>query len=290
MLFFFSACMLYHPSPDLNLASSYIPACLCVVKCALAFVLFVLSPIRGWIGLCCFAIVDRLLWNNTQTMIIDVNSVVVSLVGGLMVVHARASGVHGLTHLAVIALWMMVSAPQITGISRLQRGYEVLLAGACVAVLSCMFQAQDRPEILALRVFVFVLFNTGLPYIGILMQQQLDTDSTYVNVCRTLLILLGEPEIACLWVVVYIICLGYNLRAVTPPLSNHGNSKRIHDYVQDLRLASSTSCTPAFESEHTIAIQSKDRFDSDPSSSDDPSTLLREALANRRGFVREGPA
>jgi hypothetical protein len=297
---------MHHP-PDLNLASSYIPACLCVVKCALAFTLFILAPVRGWIGLCCLASVDRLLWNNSQTMLLDVNSVVVSLIGSLMVMHTRAEGVRGLAHLVVIVVWMLFSVPQITGITRLPRAYEVILAGACVSMLSCMHQLQERTEILALRVFVFVVFNTTLPYIDILMQKHLEADVTYVNICRTLLILLGEPEVAGFWVVVYLLCLGYQLRAVSscqpPSLSlggchTHNNSKRVHDYQHDVRpmMVSSSFCAPADESDHSSvtipSTASASRFVGDSDlPPDDPffQLQLREALASRRGFVGEGP-
>ncbi len=45
------------------------------------------------------------------------------------------------------------------------------------------------------------------------MLQQPDID-TYVNVCRTLLILLGKPEVAGAWVATYILCIGYQVRRI----------------------------------------------------------------------------
>ena len=62
------------------------PARPCILKCACAFLLFVFSPGRGWIGLCCLLMVDRLLWNaaGVSSSILDVNAVAVALVGGLM--------------------------------------------------------------------------------------------------------------------------------------------------------------------------------------------------------------
>ena len=259
-----------HLPPDLNLASSYIPACLCVLKCALAFVLFVFSPVRGWIGLCCLALVDRILWNQSQTTILDVNAVVVALIGGLMVMHSRSEGLHSVMHMAVIGVWMLVSAPQIVGITRINRAYEVVLGGCCVTILSCLFQAQERTEMLALRAFVFVVANIALPYLGVMMQQyEIDT---YVNASRTLLILLGEPEVACAWVVVYILCIGYQIRA-TPKkqtyTSQEPTSIVIHQPKSAPALPQSSPNNPSVS-----VIQ-------------DEATLLREALASRRGFSRD---
>jgi hypothetical protein len=221
-----------HYPPDLSLASSYIPACLCVVKCTAAFVLFIFSPVRGWIGLISLLLTDRILWNrhpahghyyyfyqnspssyaSTTTTILDVNAVCVALVGGLMVMHARADGVKTLVHLAVIGAWALLSSLQVLGFTRLHRAYEVLFGAFAVSVLSCLHQAQERTELLALRSFAFVVANTALPYLGVMLQQP-DID-TYVNVCRTLLILLGKPEVAGAWVVVYILCIGYQVRRI----------------------------------------------------------------------------
>ncbi len=68
---------MHHP-PDLSLASSYIPACLCLFKCTIAFVLFIFSPVRGWIGLFSVLCTDRILWNKAaNSTILDVNAVCV---------------------------------------------------------------------------------------------------------------------------------------------------------------------------------------------------------------------
>ena len=200
---------MYHP-PDLNLASSYIPACLCLVKSCFVFALFNVAPVRGWIALTSLLVVDRILWNSSSLLILDVNAVCVALVGGLMVVHGRAEGIKTVVHNAVTLSWALASILQITGLTKLNRSYEVILAACVVSVLSCFYQAQDRIELLALRSFVFVVGNITLPYVEVLMQR-FDVDS-YVNVCRTGLILLGEPELAAMWVVIYILSVGYQVR------------------------------------------------------------------------------
>ena len=257
---------MHHP-PDLNLASSYIPACLCVLKCTAAFVLFVFSPVRGWIGLGSLILMDRILWNNHQSTILDVNAVVVALVGGLMVMHTRSDGVYSVMHVAVIGLWMVVSAPQIVGASRIHKAYEVVLGGCCVTLLSCMYQARERTELLALRAFVFVVANVTLPYLGVMMQH--NEIDTYVNASRTMLILLGEPEVACVWVVVYILCIGYQIKGF-PKKANALSQEIISITVNPSKQAPALPQTGAATA-----------------AGPDEAALLREALASRRGFNRE---
>jgi hypothetical protein len=252
-----------HYPPDLNLASSYIPACLCILKCTFAFVLFVFSPVRGWIGLCCLLLADRILWNQSSASILDVNAVAVSLIGGLMVMHTRADGVHTMAYLVISAAWALVSALQVVGLTRVNRGYEVLLGACSVTLLSCLYQAPERTEFLALRAFVFVVANTTLPYIGVMMQQYHDID-TYVNACRTMLLILGELEVACGWAVVYILCIGYQVRSGNSPVMtkrHRGSSEPPSAVVVQTQQASPPCESPP-----------------------DEAALLREALASRRGM------
>lgn len=205
---------MHHP-PDLSLASSYIPACLCVLKSSVAFVLFIVSPVRGWIGLVCLLAVDRILWNQSGG-ILDVNAVECALIGGLMVAHTRGEGVHAnVLQLGVVGLWGLLSALQITGMGRLSRAWEVLVAAGCVTLLSCLHQSPERVELSALRAFVFVVLNVVLPYLGVMMQHA-DID-TYVNACRTAPILLAEPEQAAAWLAIYVLCIGYQVRSIRPP-------------------------------------------------------------------------
>jgi hypothetical protein len=265
---------MHHP-PDLNLASSYIPACLCVLKCTAVFVLFIFAPVRGWIGLGCLILVDRILWNQHHTTILDVNAVIVALVGGLMVMHARSDGLHSVLHIAVTAFWMLISAPQIVGVTRIHKSYEVMLGGCCVAILSCLHQTQERAELLAFRAFVFVVANVTLPYLGVMMQQhEIDT---YVNACRTMLILLGTPEVACAWVVTYMLCMGYQIRGYprrSMPSSQQEPDEPTSVVVHSFSSKPSPPLPSASGASSSAAVQ-------------DEATLLREALASRRGFNRD---
>jgi len=267
----------HHGSPDLNLASSYIPACLCVLKCSLSFILFIFAPTRGWIGVGCLLIVDRLLWNTSSGSILDVNAVCIALVGGLMVAHSRADGIHTMVHWAVIGVWAMVSALQVLGLTRIRRSHEILLGACAVTVLSCLFEAQERAEFLALRAFAFTVANTALPYFAVVMQQ-MDID-TYVNVCRTLLILLTDLQVACSWVVIYILCLGYQLHAVKPlVLKRKGFAS-----PQEIMLMPPSS---PIGSVHKLNISSP-REEMMASTDTEEANLLREALANRRVGMKD---
>ena len=312
---------MHHP-PDLSLASSYIPACLCLLKCTAAFVLFIFSPVRGWIGLVSILLTDRILWNQAaNSSILDVNAVCVSLVGGLMVVHARVDGIRTLVHFTVTGAWILLSSLQILGVTRLYRAYEVLYAAFAVSVLSCLFQTQERTELLALRSFMFVVANVTLPYLGVMLQHA-DID-TYVNVCRTLLILLGEPELASAWIAVYILCIGYQVHnsasvcAVNSrkgrhtmkyaqhqiPFYSHNNaipSSSSDDYDDETppqhsadncindssyftkHVASSSSSMMA--TQPTSITSSIPTANNNNATSSEEASLLREALASRKGL------
>ncbi len=256
-----------HYPPDLSLASSYIPACLCILKCFCAFLLFVFSPVRGWIGLGCLLVVDRILWNQSVA-VLDANAVAVALVGGLMVMHTRSDGLHTVAHLAVTGVWALSSAVQIVGLTRVSRSYEVLLGACAITVLSCLYQAPERAEFLALRAFVFVIANTTLPYVAVMMQQyEIDT---YVNACRTLLLLMCELEVACAWVVAYMLCIGYQIS--TSSLSSA--CKRSKADVEPSMVVVHKSPSPQLPPTPRPPVDS---------SGPDEAALLREALASRRG-------
>ena len=297
---------MHHP-PDLSLASSYIPACLCVLKCTGAFVLFIFSPVRGWIGLISALLTDRILWNKAaDSTILDVNAVCVALVGGLMVMHARAEGIKTLAHFAITGIWILLSSLQILGATRLHRAYEVLFAACSVSVMSCLYQAQERTELLALRSFIFVVANATLPYMGVMLQySEIDT---YINACRTLLILLGEPEIASAWIVVYILCIGYQIRNTSSPTPSSGMRRGCstpkfasHPYYGPAgelyeneaysheAIENGENCCPSQPVYHPtpaslIKSTSIEACQSGTSKPPDEATLLREALANRKGF------
>ena len=279
---------MYLTPPDLSLASSYVPACFCLFKSMACFFIFLFSPMRGWIALVSLLFTDRILWNQNinVSMIIDVNAVCVALVGGLMVMHARESGVRSIiVQLGIIAMWILLSALQILGTFKLPNSVEVIAAACCVSVLSCLFQSKEVGEIMALRSFVFVMANVILPYLGVLLQ---NTEvNTYVIICRTMPILLGVPEIAGAWVVVYVICMGYQVRksrakqfrdnyshGSPEPTMMNNNNNIANNQQQQQSICNST------------AVCHSNNLAASSSSSVEEANLLREALA-RKQFTRE---
>ena len=253
-----------HTTPDLSLASSYVPACFCIFKSMFCFILFLFSPVRGWIALVSLLLADRILWNQYNNItILDVNAVCVALVGCLMVMHAREDGVRSMAQLGIIAVWTLLSALQILGTARLPSSVEVITAACCVSVLSCLFQAKEIGEVMALRSFAFVMANVVLPYLGVLLQ---NTEvNTYVIVCRTLPILLGGPEVACAWVVVYVLCMGYQVK-------NSRGKQLQQRYSPEPQIGNivpqQSSCTSSATCHSNLASEE--------------ASLLREALARKQ--------
>jgi hypothetical protein len=202
-------------TPDLNLASSYIPACLCCGKSLGAFICFIFSPVRGWIALGSVLCADRILWNRPNP-IMDVNAVCTALIAGLMVAHTRLDGIKSTLEYAVIIPWMLFGALQVVGASRMPKSYEIVYAACALSLLSCTHQPRDENEVVALRSLVFVLANIALSYVGIMLGVE-DGVDTYVYVSRTFLILLGDWRVATAWVALYMVCVGYHFRKRRSP-------------------------------------------------------------------------
>ena len=256
---------------DLSLASSYLPACICIAKSSISFVLFLFSPVRGWIAMCTLLITDRVLW-NTPNCILDVNAVCTALVGGLMVVRARGdAGSATVVGNVFTVAWMLMSMLQVVGATRLHRMYEVLTGALVVSILSCVFQKQETPEILAVRSFIFTTANVVLPYLCIVFNhQQSDVDYSCVIICRTLPILLADPELACAWVVMYMLCIGYQARRINTTTTTK------YSYCCDgkppaLPLSEAVAADKSSQPPLVVTVDDDD----------DPAQLLREALARK---------
>ena len=257
----------HHSHVDLSLASSYLPGCACIAKSSVSFVIFLFSPVRGWIALCTLLITDRVLW-NTQNCILDVNAVCTALVGGLMIVRARGdAGSAAVVGCIFTVAWMLMSMLQVLGATRLHHMYEVLVGALVVSILSCVFQKQETPEILAVRSFIFTTANVVLPYLGIVLhQQQPDVDSSCVIICRTLPILLADSELACAWVVMYMLCIGYQAKRVGSTSINKG-------YCCDGKPSSAMPVETLEKSSPLVIVAV---------AADDPAQQLREALARKQ--------
>ena len=202
-------------TPDLNLASSYIPACMCMGKALSAFILFIFAPTRGWITIASILFTDRILWNKANT-IMDVNAVCSAMISGLMVAHTRSSGIHSNMHYAIVLPWMLLSLTQVLSVSKFPKAYEIIYAACAVSILSCMHQGREESEITALRAFSFVVANTALAYLSVAITSE-DQADTHVFVCRTFLILLGDWHVATGWVLAYFMCIAHHYRTSRRP-------------------------------------------------------------------------
>jgi hypothetical protein len=203
-----------HPrmhTPDLNLASSYIPACLCMGKALSAFIFFIFAPTRGWIAIASMLSADRILWNKANS-IMDVNAVCSAMISGLMVASTRVYGVHSGMQYVIVGPWILLSLTQILAISKFPKAYEIIYAACAISILSCLHQQKEDSEFIALRAFTFVVANTTLLYLNIAALYD-DQADTYVHVCRTYLILMGEWHTAVGWVFVCALCAVYQLRS-----------------------------------------------------------------------------
>ena len=197
-------------TPDLSLASSYIPACLCVFKSTVVFALFLIAPVRGWIGICSLLVTDRVLWNRLNP-ILDVNAVAFSLAGGLAITRLREHVVDSLFAWAVIVPWGVLTALQVLGVTRWNKSVEIIFAAMAISILSCMHQDVEIPSVLALRAFAFTVGNIVLSYLGIVLMD--DCSDSYVHICRTLVLLLGEWRVSLGWLAVYLLCMGHQIRS-----------------------------------------------------------------------------
>jgi len=197
-------------TPDLSLASSYIPACLCIFKSTVVFTLFLVAPVRGWIGICSLLVTDRILWNRLNP-ILDVNAVAFSLAGGLAITRLREHVVDSLFAWAVIVPWGVLTALQVLGVTRWNKSVEIIFAAMAISILSCMHQDVEIPSVLALRAFAFTVGNIVLSYLGIVLMD--DCSDSYVHICRTLVLLLGEWRVSLGWLAVYLLCMGHQIRS-----------------------------------------------------------------------------
>jgi hypothetical protein len=212
--------------------------------------------------MCTLLITDRVLW-NTHNCILDVNAICTALVGGLMVAHTRSdAGTATAVGLIFTVTWMLTSTLQVLGVTRLHRMYEVLVSALAVSILSCVFQAQEAPELMAIRSFMFTTANIVLPYMAIVFHQP-DADPCVI-VCRTLPILLADSELACGWIAVYMMCIGYQARRINKLYD--GKPSIVYD---------PRNC-------EVVVTDKPSAQPSSSSSGDDPSALLREALARKQ--------
>jgi len=127
---------------DLSLASSYVPAFVCISKCLACTILaFWLVPIGGLSVLCVALLLDRVMWNCD--FIIDVNAAVAAVLWAEFAAHERSHhGVPGPVALTLSTSWALLATTQVARPRMGQRG-ELLWYALLAALLTCTLSPQE---------------------------------------------------------------------------------------------------------------------------------------------------
>jgi len=130
---------------DLTLASSYIPAFMCLAKSlGMACGAYFLLPVGGLTLLCVIVQLDRMFFNTD--FIIDVNAVVASVVACFVVNHERAhNGMHSPASTVLAAAWAKMSILQLSR-PVVRPRTEMCIYAALAVAMSC---THHPPELLS---------------------------------------------------------------------------------------------------------------------------------------------
>jgi hypothetical protein len=128
---------------DLNLASSYVPAFVCLSKCVLCCLLGTqLIPIGGLSAMIVFLLLDRVFINSD--FIVDVNSVVAAVLWSQVVAFERYRfGLKTPLHLLVCALWILVAQCQLCRPNFLKSRHELYLYALFSILISITFYSME---------------------------------------------------------------------------------------------------------------------------------------------------
>jgi hypothetical protein len=128
---------------DLSLASSYVPAFVCLSKSLMCCVLATnLIPIGGFSALCAFLLLDRVFINSD--FILDVNAVVAAVLWSQVANHERfVSGIHTPVYVAISVAWIAVAMCQLSRPSTIKTKYELYVYVVCSVFVSITYQAQE---------------------------------------------------------------------------------------------------------------------------------------------------
>jgi hypothetical protein len=144
---------------DLNLASSYVPAFVCLSKSLLCCVLAAyLIPIGGFSALCAFLLLDRVFMNSD--FILDVNAVVASVLWSQVACHERfTTGLHTPAHMVLAVGWIAAAMCQLSRPGTVKSKYELYFYVFCCVFVSITFQSLEP---LSYRLLRTVGFNIAI--------------------------------------------------------------------------------------------------------------------------------
>jgi hypothetical protein len=209
--------------PDLSLASTYIPACWCVIKSIACIIMFLLLPSREYPVLVVLLVLDRILTPH-KNVILDINAICFTMVMGVIVNEMRRTHTFSLYWLecTIFCLWSIFTLSQTMRIISIQYPYEIAYAALCVPVLMHVFIDAETYEITCLRVVCFVFCNIYTNYMLIYYG---DMPSVFALIIgRTMIVLFLNVPFMLLWTVVYLAILTLSLRYYSNRC-DHGHSR-----------------------------------------------------------------
>lgn len=132
------------PMVDLSLASSYVPAFVCVTKSLLGAALCIfLVPHGGLVVLCMALLLDRVFLNND--FILDVNAAVAAVLWSEVANHERtAHGIHTPGAVALGAAWATLAVAQLVRPGLLKSKVELYVyacLACCMSVTYCPYES-----------------------------------------------------------------------------------------------------------------------------------------------------
>jgi hypothetical protein len=289
--------------PDMKLASTYIPACWCVLKTIAFVALFLLLPVSEYAVVICLLLLDRISF-NIKNLIIDVNAICQTAVVGLVINehrHQEATPFAGVKHILIAAL-SLLTLIQMTKFTRLWFAVELTAVCVAIPVIIHVPMLQENYEIKCFRVLCFISANILTSYLSIYAHEM--PPPYFVCACRTIVVMLADAYVFPVWYVGYMFvlivcthlatksnemmlkdedydtgktCAGYNGSSVS---KISAQTMHYANGMNAFGCTSSFSTTkpcggPVSSSDHTIDGVSSDGADV---------KQLREALAKRSNF------
>jgi len=178
---------------DMTLASSYIPAFMCLGKSLIAAGLaWVLIPLNGLPTLGVLLLIDRIFLNND--FIIDVNTMVAIVTALRLTAHTREITNTNTAQLVIGLLWSAMSTMQlIRPITRPKT--ELLLQGMMFVAISWTYQSAENVAYVLTRTFAYVMLLLGHTYWLAATSLQ-DEEPIALNAMRFSPVMLGDTSLA----------------------------------------------------------------------------------------------
>lgn len=188
--------------PDLNLASTYIPACLCCLKSIFLVIIFLFIPQNEYIILASLLLFDRLIFNHNY-IIIDVNAICFTALMCLIVNEYRHESVYvQWLKYGVFSISSLLSLLQITNITTLWQSVELMHLCMIIPVVLHVSIPDESYEIKCFRVLCFVAGNIITSYSYVYVQEW--PPVYYIIISRTILIMLLDTYLFPVWTIFYI--------------------------------------------------------------------------------------